>query len=114
MSWTNVYVNPWATVAIEDFQSGNRWLISSVLPQGNVQANPLKPIVGAVGLDLQTASNVAQLTFVVDCSLITVDKVSITPRIYSEDGGRPVCGDGMAYENGDCILLENGNNLLIE
>ena len=114
LTWTNVYVNPWATVAIEDFQSGNRWLISSVLPQGNVQANPLKPIVGAVGLDLQTASNVAQLTFVVDCSLITVDKVSMTPRIYSEDGGRPVCGDGMAYENGDCILLENGNNLLIE
>lgn len=114
LTWTNVYVNPWAEVTIEDFESGNRWVLSSVLPQGNVQANPLKPISGAVGLDLQTASNVATLSFVVDCSLITVDKVSVSYRIYAEDGGTPTCADGMAYENDDCILLENGDNLLVE
>ena len=73
----------WACATIEDYEAGNRWLISSVLPHGGVAANPLQPIAGATGLDLQISGNVATLKFIVDTNKISVDKVSLTYRISS-------------------------------
>lgn len=86
LTWDTPYLNPWAEVTIEDFESGNRWVISSVLDQGNVSSNPLKPITGQTKLDLQTVGNVATLKCYIDTNEIDVSKVCITSRIYSENG----------------------------
>lgn len=76
-------LDAWAAATIEDYEGGNRWLISSVLPHGGVVANPLEPIPGAVGLDLQLAGNVATLTFRINTNKVNVNEVSITYRISS-------------------------------
>ena len=83
----------WACATVEDFEGGNRWLISSVLPHGGVSSNPLEPIPGAVGLDLQVVGNVATLKFRIDCNKINVDKVSLTYRISSLENRDKVTTD---------------------
>ncbi len=91
LTWTENYLNPWAEVTIEDFESGNRYVISSVLDQGNINSNPLKPITGQTKLDLQVTANVATLTCLIDTNQVDVSKVCISARIYSqeiEDGKR--------------------------
>ncbi len=85
LTWNQNYVNPWAEVTIEDYESGNRWVISSVLDQGNISSNPLKPIAGQTKLDLQIASNVATLTCLIDTNQVDVSKVCISARIFSEE-----------------------------
>jgi hypothetical protein len=85
LTWSTAnYADEWAEVTVEDFEGGNRWVISSVLPQGNVNANPLKPISGAVGLDLVISpANVATVKCNIDTSLIDVNNVSLSVRIFS-------------------------------
>jgi len=85
LTWNQNYVNPWAEVTIEDYESGNRWVISSVLDQGNISSNPLKPVAGQTKLDLQIASNVATLTCLIDTNQVDVSKVCISARIFSEE-----------------------------
>ena len=84
-TWNANYLNAWAEVTIEDYESGNRWVISSVLPQGNITNNPLKPILGGTKLDLQILGNTATLKCKIDTNFIDVSKVCVTSRIYSED-----------------------------
>jgi hypothetical protein len=81
---TDNYADEWAEVTIEDFESGNRWVISSVHAQGNVIANPLKPISGGTKLDLVISpANTATIKCVVDTSLINVNDVSLSVRLFS-------------------------------
>lgn len=83
---TGIYTNAWAEVTIEDFESGNRWVLSSVLDQGNISANPLKPMAGQTGLQLDFPSaNIARMRFIVDANIVSANKVSLSHRIYSED-----------------------------
>lgn len=78
------YADEWAEVTIEDFEAGNRWVISSVEPQGNITANPLKPISGNTLLDLVISpANVATVKCNIDTSLIDVNNVSLSVRIFS-------------------------------
>jgi len=84
-TWNYNYLNAWAEVTIEDFESGNRWVISSVLAQGGIVPNPLKPIAGETALDLQIVGNIATAKCKIDTNYIDVDKVSVSTRIYSED-----------------------------
>ena len=80
------FVNPWATVALENFEGGRVGFLSSVLPQGGVASNVLEPVSGSVGLDLAVApSNIITLTFIVDTSKVVVDEVSLSYRLYSDD-----------------------------
>ena len=85
LTWNANYLNPWAEVTIEDKESGNRWLISSVEDHGGVSQNPLQPITGQTKLDMVIASNVATLQCIIDTNLIDVNNVCITVRIYSEE-----------------------------
>lgn len=91
LTWTGfAYLNEWAEATIEDFEAGNRWVLSSVEPQGNVAANPLKPLPSEAGLQVVISPvNVATLKFYVDTNLITSNSVSLTYRIYSEEGEIP-------------------------
>ena len=84
LTWANNYVNPWAEVTIEDKEAGNRWVISSVLDQGGISSNPLKPISGQTKLDLQYTGNVATLQCIIDTNIIDASDVCISSRIYSD------------------------------
>jgi hypothetical protein len=84
------YTNAWAEMTIEDFESGNRWVISSVLAHGGIAQNPLKPIAGQTMLDLQLPSaNVAVLKAYLDTNVVSANKVCVSSRIYSEDEPLP-------------------------
>jgi hypothetical protein len=78
------FASVWAEVTIEDYESGNRWVLSSVLEQGGISSNPLKSVIPSDKLELQIYGNLAQLRFKVDTSIIDVDKVSMSYRISSE------------------------------
>jgi len=84
-TWNQNYVNPWAEITIEDKEAGNRWVISTELPQGNVSANPLKPLSGETGLQMTIASNVATLKCLIDTNIVNASDVCISTRIYSEE-----------------------------
>ena len=92
LTWlTGAYTNPWAEVTIEDFEAGNRWVISSVLAQGGISNNPLQPISGQTKLDLQLPlPNVAELKTLVDMNVVGANKVCVSARIYSEDVPLPI------------------------
>jgi len=80
------YTNPWAEMTIEDFESGNRWVISSVLAHGGIASNPLQPILGATELDMTfPAVNIAVLKAYLDTNVVSANKVCVSARIYSED-----------------------------
>jgi hypothetical protein len=84
------YTNPWAEMTIEDFESGNRWVISSVLAHGGIASNPLQPIAGATELDMTfPAVNIAVLKAYLDTNVISANKVCVSARIYSEDEPLP-------------------------
>ncbi len=87
LTWSaGSYLNAWAEITIEDFEAGNRWVISSVLAQGGIASNPLQPIAGQTMLDLQLpAANVATLKTIVDTNAVSVNKVCVSARIYSEE-----------------------------
>ena len=76
------FSEPWAAATIEDFEGGNRWLISSVLDHG-FAANPLEPIPGFTKLSLSVSPiNVATLKFRVDTNKVSASQVSLTYRIH--------------------------------
>jgi hypothetical protein len=86
-TWTGFnFTNEWVEFTIEDFEAGNRWVISSVLDQGNVAQNPLKPISGATKIDVTgTGTNILTCKALVDTNVVSANKVSMSFRVYSED-----------------------------
>ena len=112
LTWNAGVFNPvinWFEATIEDFEAGNRWVISSVLPQGGIGANPLKPITGQTLLDVVIVGNVATLKYIVDTNIINASKVSITHRAYSVPGP-----EGKIREDGDPKLKEDGDIKILE
>ena len=83
-TWNNAFNGEWVEFTVEDFESGNRWVISSVLDQGNIAANPLKPIAGATKLDVVISpANILTAKCLIDTSLINVNSVSLSYRVFS-------------------------------
>lgn len=94
----------WFEMTVEDFESGNRWVISSVLAQGNIIANPLKPITTGGGLDVNlTSANVAELSCYIDTNLISSNNISLSVRAYSEDVPLPYEWDFLIKSTKDSI-----------
>lgn len=110
LTWNTGVYEPimWAEVTIEDYESGNRWVLSSVLPQGNIAANPLKSIIASDKLQLTAVGNVATLKYKIDTSIVNADKVSISSRIYSglevTDFESRVLADGGTFEAKQCLI----------
>ena len=100
----------WAESTIEDFESGNRWVLSSYLDQGNVNLNPLKPLDGLTKLQVVIVGNVATLTYIIDTNILTSTSVSISHRIHSLDDNL----QGKIYEDGTQKLMEDGTNKQLE
>lgn len=88
ITWNiGTYLNVWAEMTIEDFESGNRWVISSVLAQGGIVNNPLQPNGINSGLEVTfPAPNVARLVANVDTNVVSANQVCLSARIYSEEG----------------------------
>ena len=100
----------WAESTIEDFESGNRWVLSSYLDQGNVNLNPLKPLDGLSKLQVVIVGNVATLSYIIDTNILTSTSVSISHRIHSLDDNL----QGKIYEDGTQKLMEDGTNKQLE
>lgn len=112
LTWnTDVFdpVNNWFAATIEDFEAGNRWLISSVLAHGGVSSNPLKPIAGQTLLDVNIAGNVATLKYIIDTNIVDASKVSLTHRVFTLPAD-----SGKIMESGVPKLKEDGVNKLLE
>jgi hypothetical protein len=94
-TWNDNFTDEWVEFTVEDYESGNRWVISSVLDQGSISANPLKPTTGNTKIEVSgTGTNVLVCKANIDTSLISVNKVSLTYRVYSSPN-----------ESGDLDLL---------
>lgn len=124
-TWDYNYLNAWAEITIEDYEGGNRWVISSYLAQGGITSNPLKPIAGVDKLDMQIVGNIATLKCKVDTNVVSASDVSISTRIYSEEntGGQIINASDeaeLAYSlrrvtntsvyNGNCIRVRRGSD----
>lgn len=79
----------WAEVTIEDFEGGNRWVLSSVLAQGNISNNPLKSVIVSDKLDVQIFNNEATLKYKIDTNIIDATNISLSSRVYSIVGPPP-------------------------
>ena len=89
LTWDNNYSDEWGEVTVEDFESGNRWVIDSINLHGGIVNNPLKPILGADKLDLTVLNNIATMKYRLNTENVS-DKISLTHRIFSTpkfDGG---------------------------
>jgi len=87
-TWTGLFTNEWVEFTCEDYEAGNRWVMSSVLAQGNISSNPLKPIAGQTLIDVTgTGTNTLTCKANIDTSLIDVNKVSLSFRVYSDGTG---------------------------
>jgi len=115
-SWNQNFTDEWVEFTVEDYESGNRWVISSVLDQGNITANPLKPIVGNTKIDVSgSGTNTLTCKSLIDTNLIDVNKVSMTYRVYSspnESGG--ITEDTKLKEDGTVKEKEDGIIKLLE
>jgi len=106
LTWTiGSFTNSWAEMTVEDFESGNRWVISSVLDQGGIANNPLKPIAGQTKLDMQFPSaNIAVLKAYLDTNVISANKVCVSSRIYSEDVPFPLAWEWLVTNEKDAVV----------
>lgn len=112
LTWnTGVFdpLNNWFSSTIEDFEAGNRWLLSSVLSQGGISSNPLKPITGQTMLDVSIVGNVATLKYIIDTNIVDASKVSLTHRVWTLSGI-----DGKIMEDGTQKIMELGTNKQLE
>jgi hypothetical protein len=101
-TWVNIFADEWVEFTVEDFESGNRWVISSVLDQGNIAANPLKPTAGNTKIEVAgSGTNVLTCKALIDTSLISANKVCLSYRVYSSpnDSGGSV-GKGKKKTDG--------------
>jgi hypothetical protein len=103
----------WGMITVESYESSPRWICSSCVPFDNNTSNPLTPLSGLLINIVFPSPNVAVLECYFDPGNIDLTNgVKITAKI--KDGKEQIICAGMIYENDDCILLENGNDLIIE
>ena len=90
-TWNQPFADEWVEFTVEDFEAGNRWVISSEHDQGNILANPLKPISGSTKIDVSgTGTNVLTCKALIDTSIISAENACLSYRVYSspnESGG---------------------------
>lgn len=114
ITWLDNFFNPlnfWAQATIEDFESANRWTISSYLEHEGVADNPLQPIDGATKLDVNIIGAVVELKYIINTNIIDAKDISITHRVFSNPQG---VGFAPLTEDEDIILTESGDMLGVE
>jgi len=116
-TWNQLFADEWVEFTVEDYESGNRWVISSYLDQGNVSSNPLKPISGNTKIDVSgTGTNVLTCKANIDTSIISSNTVSLSYRVYSspnDSGGVDVL-TAKFKEDGTIKVKEDGTTKILE
>lgn len=115
-TWDENFDDEWVEFTVEDFEAGNRWVISSVLEQGNIGINPLKPTTGNTKIEVAgTGTNILVCKALIDTSLISSNKVSLGFRVYSapNESGE-ITEETKLTEDGSVKLTENNLIKIIE
>ena len=109
-SWPNLFTDVWVEFTSEDQEGGNRWVISSVLDQGNVSANPWKPLSGETKIQVTgTGTNTLTCKALIDTSIISADAVCLSYRVYSSPNeSGPEVKDGKLKTDGTYKLKTDG------
>lgn len=107
--WNQNFADEWVEFTIEDKEGGNRWVMSSVLDQGGISANPLEPTTGQTKIEVTgTGTNTLVATCLVDTSIITANDVSLSFRVYSSPN--EVDPDIVGKQKTDGTLKEKTDN----
>jgi hypothetical protein len=104
------FVDPVVEFKVEPFEGAPPVYVSSILTIG-VEGLPFKPISGETMIDVSFVGNICTAKCLIDTSLIDVEKVSLS-YWFTDDG--VITPDGAIYEDGDFILLEDGDSLIYE
>ena len=105
----------WGMITIEETESNPRFICSSVVPYDNNTSNPLNALNGNPVIIIDFPSpEIAVLECYFNPDLLDLSNgACITSKIKDKEETVPSCV-GMIYEDDDCIILENNNNLIIE
>ena len=83
-NWTSDFDTEWVEFAVEDFEGGNRWVMSSILPQGNITANPLKPITANTMINVVgTGTTTLTCKALLDTTVVNASQIAFSPRVFS-------------------------------
>lgn len=83
-TWNTAFVNPWVEITCEDYESGNRWIVSSVLDIGSNPANPFKPLDGETKVKLTAVGVTLKADVLFDTNLVNANSISMTYRVFAE------------------------------
>lgn len=87
-SWNQLFDEEWVQVTAETKEGSRIGFISSVLPQGNVSSNVLKPVSGQTMLQLVgNGTNNLQSSCDIDTNGISASEISLTYRVFSVPKG---------------------------
>lgn len=81
--WVNAFTDEWVEFTIEDFESGNRWVASSVLDLEQTGANPFKPLSGETKIKLTNLGTTLTAECLIDTNVVNAQKVSLSYRVYA-------------------------------
>ena len=81
--WVNAFTDEWVEFTIEDFESGNRWVASSVLDLEQTGANPFKPLAGETKIKLTNLGTTLAAECIIDTNVVNAQKVSLSYRVYA-------------------------------
>ena len=81
--WVNAFTDEWVEFTIEDFESGNRWVASSVLDLEQTGANPFKPLAGETKIKLTNVGTTLTAECLIDTNVVDAQKVSLSYRVYA-------------------------------
>lgn len=81
--WVNAFTDEWVEFTIEDFESGNRWVASSVLDLEQTGANPFKPLPGETKIKLTNLGTTLTAECLIDTNVVNAQKVSLSYRVYA-------------------------------
>jgi len=81
--WVNAFTDEWVEFTIEDFESGNRWVASSVLDLEQTGANPFKPLAGETKIKLTNLGTTLTAECIIDTNVVNAQKVSLSYRVYA-------------------------------
>ena len=82
-TWNQTFTDEWSTIAVENFEGVRIGFISSVLDQGGIGSNPLKPLNGETGLQLTNGGTTLTAKCLIDTNDIDVENVSLSFRVHA-------------------------------
>lgn len=110
------YTSAWGEITIENFETNQRWNISTIVPFDFNTSNPMSPLSGNYA---SISKNIATQTTEIVCKLDTTklqilgnsNKFKITSKIYLSD---PIQNVAFVFQNDAFIGSQENNKLIIQ